>query len=328
MTSVDQLKYEIVTFVKGLKDIYCSLILKDGRIAIGSNHLKIYDEKSFNFDFEILFDKYLDKFSKKIFMVRKIIYLKNGDILISANGIFFIIKILDKEKIYFILEKFESEFIRWITRICELLNNSIITIGVPYEIEIFSKNENNKYYSSKIIRNAHKRDGYKTLIEIPNNKIISFSGKLCEFKVWDLNNYICIFQGEIIDPECNDMIYLIFNRYVLINCLHGLTIIDINNNYNKVLALNNDYIYSMIRLNEKEFLLLTQNDIKKINLNIDKLEFKVEQSNKFFNKKGFSLTHILVKLNNNTYMINLSTNKYTGIEGWNSTLLIFKYYNN
>ena len=84
----------------------------------------------------------------------------------------------------------------------------------------------------------------------------------------------------------------------------------------------------MIRLNEKEFLLLTQNDIKKINLNIDKLEFKVEQSNKFFNKKGFSLTHILVKLNNNTYMINLSTNKYTGIEGWNSTLLIFKYYNN
>ena len=64
MTSIDQLKYEIVTFVKGLKDIYCSLILKDGRIAIGSNHLKIYDEKSFNFDFEILFDKYLGEFSE------------------------------------------------------------------------------------------------------------------------------------------------------------------------------------------------------------------------------------------------------------------------
>ena len=73
-------------------------------------------------------------------MIRKIIYLMNGDILVSAYGIYFIIKILDKEKIYFILEKFESKgFIRWITRICELSNNSIITIGVPYEIEIFSK---------------------------------------------------------------------------------------------------------------------------------------------------------------------------------------------
>ena len=132
-------------------------------------------------------------------------------------------------------------------------------------LKFFSKNENNKYYSSKIIRNAHKRDGYKTLIEIPNNKIMTFSDKLCEFKVWDLNNYECIFKGEIIYPECNDMIYLILNKYVLINCCNdGLTIIDINNNYNKHLALKNDLIYSMIRLDEKEFLFLTEKNIKKI----------------------------------------------------------------
>ena len=137
------------------------------------------------------------------------------------------------------MEKFESnnEFC-WITRICELSSNSIATIGVPYDIEIFSKNDNNKYYSSKIIKDAHKRDGYKTLIEIPNNKIITFSSKLYEFKVWDLNNYECIFRGEIGYPECAyNMIYLILNRYVLIQCNDGLNIIDINNNYNKYLAL-------------------------------------------------------------------------------------------
>ena len=330
MKSINQLKYQNVTYIKGLKDIYCCLILKDGRIAIGNKYLKIYDEKSFNFDFEISLKKYLDKFWEKIFTFKKLIYLKNGNILVKGNSkLFFTIKIIDKEKKYFIVEKFESNRdICWITRICELSNNSIITIGVPYDIEIFSKNENNKYYSSKIIKNAHKRDGYKTLIEIPNNKIMTFSGKLSEFKVWDLNNYECIFKGEIIYPECNDMIYLILNKYVLINCHVGLTIIDINNNYNKHIALKNDIIYSMIRLDEKEFLFLTKKNITKINLNIDKLEFKVEQSNNFFNKEGYHLNHILVKLNKNTYMTNFSRDAFIEPEGFDSTLLIFKYYNN
>ena len=188
----------------------------------------------------------------------------------------------------------------WITRICELSNNSIITIGVPYDIEIFSKNENNKYYTSKIIENAHKRDGYKTLIEIPNNKIMTFSDKSCVFKVWDLNNYECIFEGEIHYPECKHMIYLIFNRYVLINCLDGLTFIDINNNYKKHLALKTEFIYSMISINEKEFLILTEKGIKKINLNIHKLKVKIEQKNNFFNKEGYHLGDLLIKLSNDT----------------------------
>ena len=327
MKSINQLKYQNVTYIKGLKDIYCCLVLKDGRIAIGNKYLKIYDEKSFNFDFEISFKKYLEENNFHFF---KLIYLKNGNILINNNHkFFFTIKIIDKEKNFFILEKFESNRnFCCITRICELSNNSLTTIGVPYDIEIFSKNENNKYYSSKIIKNAHKRDGYKTLIEIPNNKIMTFSGRLSEFKVWDLNNYECIFKGEIIYPECNDRIYLILNKYVLINCHVGLTIIDINNNYNKHIALKNDIIYSMIRLDEKEFLFLTKKNIKKINLNIDKLEFKVEQSNNFFNKEGYHLNNILVKLNNNTYMTNFSRSKSIEPEGYDSTLLIFKYYNN
>ena len=93
------------------------------------------------------------------------------------------------------MEKFEynREFY-WVTRICELSNNSIVTIGVSSDFEIFSKNDNNKYYSSKIIKDAHKRDGYKTLIEIPADKILTFSSKLYEFKVWDLNNYECILE--------------------------------------------------------------------------------------------------------------------------------------
>ena len=94
---------------------------------------------------------------------------------------------------------------------------------------------------------------------------MTFSGKLSIFKVWDLNNYECIFEGEIHYPECNDMIYLIFNRYVLINCLDGIAFIDINNNYNKYLSLTVGHIYSMTRLDEKEFLILTEESIKKVN---------------------------------------------------------------
>jgi hypothetical protein len=227
------------------------------------------------------------------------------------------------------LEKFESNIaFCWITRICELSNNSIATIGVFYDIEIFSKNENNKYYSNKIIKDAHKRDGYKTLIEIPNNKIMTFSGKLYEFKVWDLNNYKCIFRGEISYPECdNDMIYLILNRYVLVQCNNGLTIIDINDNYKIHLALKNVFIYAMIKLDEKEFLIIEENEIKKINLNMDKLKFKVEQSNNFFYKEGYSIRHILIKLNDNTYLTNFEKNEYSESEGCDSTLYIFKIYN-
>jgi len=325
MKSDSQLKYQNITYIKGLKEINCALILKDGRIAIGGKYLKIYDLKSFDFNFEISLKKFLDK-GDRDFTFCKLIYLKNGDILISNNHrIFFIIKIIDNEKKYNILEKFESNRICcWITRICELSNNSIATIGVPYDIEFFSKNENNKYYSSKIIKNAHKRDGYKTLIEIPNNKIMTFSGKLYEFKIWDLNNYECIFRGEINYPECHyDMVYLLFNRYVLIQCREGLTIIDINNNYKVHLTLKVGLIYSMIKLNEKEFLILTENDIKKINLDMDKLEFKVEQSNNFYNIKGYDLGHILIKLNKNIYMTKFDQKKGDG-----STLLIFKYCNN
>ena len=327
MKSDSQLKYQNIAFIKGLKNVYCALVLKDGRIAaIVNNYLKIYNGKSFNFDFEIQLKKFLDKSDKDdTFTFKQLMCLKNGDILVDNYKIFFIIKIIDNEKKYNILEKFESngQFF-WITRICELSNNSIATIGVPYDIEIFSKIDNNKYYSSKIIKNAHKRDGYKTLIEIPDDKIMTFSGKLCEFKVWDLNNYECIFRGEIRYPEClYNMIYLILNRYVLIQCNDGLKIIDINNNYNIYLALKNISIYSMISLDEKEFLILTEKYIRKINLNMDNLKFKVEQSDKFLNKKGYSLGHILIKINENTYMTNFDKN-----EGYDSTLLIFKYYNN
>ena len=330
MKKDSQLKYQNIIFIKEMKDIYSVLVLKDGRIAIGGEYLKIYNKKTFHLDFEISLKNYLDNKDGRFFTIKKLIYLNNGDILVNNNHkIFFIIKIIDNEKKYDVLEKFESNGISWITRICELSNNSIATIGVPYDIEFFSKNENAKYYSSKIIRNAHKRDGYKTLIEIPNNRIMTFSGKLCEFKVWDLNNYECIFRGEINKPECGkDRIYLILNRYVLIQCNYKLIIIDIDNNYNKYLSLKDVFVYSMMRLNEKEFLLLTEKGIDKVILNIDKLEFNVDYSNAFIIKEGYHFGSILVKIKEDTYLTNIEKNKYLSSEGYITPLLIFKYYNN
>ena len=105
--------------------------------------------------------------------------------------------ILNNKKIYYFIQTFKPSSALWINKTNELSNNLIVIIGVHAHIEFFSKNENNEYYISKVIKDAHRRDGYKTLIEIPNKKIISFSCKLQEFKVWDLITYKCIFQKEI-----------------------------------------------------------------------------------------------------------------------------------
>ena len=330
MKKDSQLKYPEITFIKEMKDICSVLVLKDGRIAIGTEHLKIYSQKTFDFDFEISLKNYLGK-DGKFFNFSKLIYLNNNNILINDAGkIFFIIKIYDNEKKYDVLEKFESKrSFSWINRICVLSNNSIATIGVHFDIEFFSKNEDNKYYSSKIIKDAHKRDGYKTLIEIPNNRIMTFSGKLREFKVWDLNNYECVFRGEISEPDCyGDKIYLILNRYVLIRCIFQFTIIDIDNNYKQYSALETGSANSMLRLDEKEFLILTEQRIKKISLKIDELKFKVDNSKDFYSKEGYRLGGILVKIKDDTYLTNFAKNGYSSEEGCDTPLLIFKYYNN
>ena len=131
---------------------------------------------------------------------------------------------------------------------------------------MFSKNENNEYYISKVIKDAHRREGYKTLIEIPNNKIISFSDKLHKFKVWDLITYKCIFQKEIsFSPYLS--ISLILEKYVLICWSDGLTIIDSNNDYYEYLVMEPMLPAAMIQLNEIEFLITNEKNILKIKFN-------------------------------------------------------------
>ena len=161
------------------------LMLKDGRYVIGVDD---YNNIFFTLDFTVSF---------KEPYIGEIMYLKNENILIRAFRTFYIMNILNNKKIYYFIQTFKPSSALWINKTNELSNNLIVIIGVHYHIEFFSKNEKNEYYTSKVIKDAHRRDGYKTLIEIPNKKIISFSCKLQEFKVWDLITYKCIFQKEI-----------------------------------------------------------------------------------------------------------------------------------
>ena len=64
-------------------------------------------------------------------------------------------------KKYIILEKFESyNTFSWIIRIRELLNNSLVNTGVPYDIEMFSNNKNNELLNNKIMKEVYyKRYG-------------------------------------------------------------------------------------------------------------------------------------------------------------------------
>ena len=82
----------------------------------------------------------------------------------------------------------------------------------------------------------------------------------------------------------------------------------------------------MMRLNEKEYLILTtKNNIEKIAFDVDKLEFKIENSKYFLSKNGYSLGHILLKLRDNTYITYFQKNEYSSSEGCDTPLLIFKY---
>ena len=93
------------------------------------------------------------------------------------------------------MEKFDSHLtFSLITKICELLTN----IGVPYDVEMFSKNKNNGLVNNKIMKDAYyKRYGYKTFRNLSIIKLYFFSDKLCEIKVCDFNNYEWIFKAEI-----------------------------------------------------------------------------------------------------------------------------------
>ena len=123
-------------------------------------------------------------------------------------------------------------------------------------------------------------------------------------------------------------IYLILNRYVLIRCIFQFTIIDIDNNYKQYSALETGSANSVFRLDEKEFLILTEKRIKKIDLKIDELKFKVDNSKDFYSKEGYRLGGILVKIKDDTYLTNFAKNGYSSEEGCDTPLLIFKYYNN
>ncbi len=330
--------FQICTYIEYFKQekddqINCMLTLHDGRFAVGSKNLKIYNNIFFTIDFIVPSKKLKNSPTKKsddsFFWISILIYLKNENILIRTNANIIIIKILNKQKICNFIQFFRPSTIFWITRIQELSNNSIITIGVDYCIEFFSKNENDEYYTSKVIKNAHQRDGYKTLIEIPNNKIISFGGsKLREFKVWDLNTYNCIYKGYINFMNYR-IISLMLNKYVLVECENGLNMIDLNNNYSMHLVLKNDYNFEeMIKLNEKEFLITNSNNmIMKIKFNENKLKFEVIESYEILSEKKYSLYMPLIKINNNYFIIQFykkDKNKCL----FDPILLVFQYLNN
>ena len=333
MENNKKLKYQICTYINDYKNIHeninCMLALNDGRFAVGSDDLKIYNDIFFTLDLKISSKQlFTNKFEERMFFISKLMYLKNENILIKASVNFYIIKIVNKEKKYYFIQKFKPTSVTWVDKIIELSNNSIVTIGVNYSIEFFSKNEKNEYFTSKVIKDAHKRDGHKTFIEIPNDKIISFSGKLREFKVWDLINYKCIFQNYI-NFDNYHIISLILKKYVLICCDDGLTIIDLNNNYTKYLVMKSISPNSIIKLNEIEFLITNkENIIMKIKFNEDKLKFEVIDSQEILLKKDYFLGDRLIKIKNNYYITHISKKFDIDNQYPDETLLIFQYLNN
>ena len=325
-------KFQISTYINDFKQkeerIYCMLTLKDGRFAVGGKELKIYNDIFFTLDFTVSFTQFLyNKFDESCFNIDILMYLKNENILIyTTTSNFFIINILNKKKIYNFVQRFKPSSLFWVTQIQELSNNLIVTIGVDFCIEFFSKNEKDEYYTNKVIKNAHTRDGYKSLIEIPNNKMISFGGsKLREFKLWDLITYNCILRKEIDLCGNYKIRSLILNKYVLICCIFGLKIIDLNNNYSIYLVLETACPEAMIKLNEEEFLITNYNNMMmKIKFNENKLKFEVIESYNILLKKNYFIGYPLIKINNNYFITKFSKNE----SPFDPTLLVFQYLNN
>ena len=298
MKNNQKLKFQVYTYINDFKkksDINCILMLKDGRFAVGVDDLYIYNNIFFNLDFTVSF---------KEPYIEEIMYLKNENILIRAFRTFYIMNILNNKKIYYFIQTFKPSSTLQINKTNELSNNLIVIIGIHPHIEFFSKNEKNEYYTSKVI----------------------FSSKLHEFKVWDLITYKCIFQKEIsFSPYHINIISLILEKYVLICCTDGLTIIDLNNDYYVYLVMKSMLPAAMIQLNEIEFLITNENNIMKIKFNEKTLKFEVIDSYNILLKKNYFLDSLLIKINNNCFITNFSAH----LDNFDdSVLLIFQYLNN
>ncbi len=156
--------------------------------------------------------------------------------------------------------------------------------------------------------------------------MISFGGgKLREFKVWDLITYNCILRKEIDLCGNYKIRSLILNKYVLICCIFGLKIIDLNNNYSVYLVLETTCPEAMIKLNEEEFLITNYNNMMmKIKFNENRLKFEVIESYNILLKKNYFLGYPLIKINNSYFITKFSKNE----SPFDSTLLVFQYLNN
>ena len=115
------------------------------------------------------------------------------------------------------------------------------------------------------------------------------------------------------------------NKYVLICCIFGLKIIDLNNNYSIYLVLETTCPEAMIKLNEEEFLITNHNNMMmKIKFNENKLKFEVIESYNILLKKNYFIGYPLIKINNNYFITKFSKNE----SPFDPTLLVFQYLNN
>jgi len=227
--------------------IWCSILLKDGRIATGSedNSIIIFNNKTFKPDLII---------KEHDWPVRCLIQLKSG--ILASCSVDNIIKLYNiKEKEYQVIQTLNYHT-KSVYKLIELNNNKLVSCSGDGNI-IFYIKENNEYIKDY----QFKTNGLNyCLIQTKENKIC-FS----EYKDDDDDEEysICFFDlierkiiTRINNIDCCLSFKMISKDLLMITGENKISIANINSNniIRKIDIPNSSYIYDVCMLNENQLL--------------------------------------------------------------------------
>ena len=232
------------------KDIILNILcLKDKRIGITSGYnlnILIFNQHNFKIDMIIPIK------ASVVFQ-----YLKDGNIIVSTIDSTFVIFKINKNK-YNILEEFYAKNFSPF-KILELTNNQVISISSSPCLEFFTKIDD-KFSSFKILDLGYDRVETKSILEIPENRIVVFSYKYAALLVYDINTHKLLLKKNVIYDINDIMSDLIDNKYIFVRTYEGMVVYNVDNNFSEKIYKNIPSPNHILKINMYDYLFFCNED--------------------------------------------------------------------
>lgn len=286
-----------------LKRIQSILILHDGRLAVGSNHVLIYDLNSLEVDLKIEFASF-NKYNQNI--VNDLCQLRDDTFIVSLQSTLIHIYQLYKHKYrkiqaircYEPFFFFKTNGFEGYLKTIQLTNDDIAVSVRGYGIVLYKKFDNKEEFSPfmllqvKRAYNNQKKEYVYNLLQTQHHELCCVYSNEKYIRFFDLNNRNIVSEIEINSLKDIQNMYLMNSTDMIIAQQNGIKVIDvirheIVNNIN----IFNNFIVKMVRMNRDEIII---SEIYKKNL----IRYYYDKDEKTLKKKD-EIKNILPVLNKN-----------------------------